>query len=200
MGKGVARIVLPRKVFKAVVSHTSPLRVIIGAQNASPAPPLGSQLGQRSINISAFCKDFNERTKHIVPGVPLPCRVTVKSDRSYELVIHHPTASYLLMQAAGLNRGAFDGRVETAGKLTRKHIYEIARLKSEDPPLQEVELQEICAMVVEQATRMGIKVCDHIDEKEYATFLEERLVFIANKRAELDAEREAKMLKTKVQV
>lgn len=61
---------------------------------------------QRGINIAAFCKDFNARTAHYIEGVPLPCRIHVKSDRSYELIIFNPPSTYFLKQAAGIQRGA----------------------------------------------------------------------------------------------
>lgn len=61
---------------------------------------------QRGLNIAAFCKDFNARTAHYIEGVPLPCRISVKSDRSYELTIHNPPSTFFLKQAAGIQRGA----------------------------------------------------------------------------------------------
>lgn len=66
-------------------------------------------------------------------GIPLPCRVYVNSDRSYELIIHAPPATFLLKQAAGIQKAAMFGN-EIAGKITLKHLYEIAKIKIEDPP------------------------------------------------------------------
>lgn len=91
-------------------------------------------LFQRGINIAAFCKDFNERTKDMKEGIPLPCRVFVNSDRSYELVIHAPPATFLLKQAAGIQKAAMFPGSEISGKITLKHLYEIAKIKLEDPP------------------------------------------------------------------
>lgn len=138
MSKQVGRI-LRKAVGK--VDHNSKLRTNIPAGMAVAGPPLGPMLGQRGINIATFCKDFNERTKDMKQGVPLPCRVSVNPDRSYQLVIHAPPATFLLKQAAGIQRGAMYPGKETSGKITRKHLYEIAKIKLDDPPNALLTLQ-----------------------------------------------------------
>lgn len=67
------------------VLHNTPLKLWIQAGAANPGPPLGPQIGQRGINIAVFCKDFNERTKHVKQGVPLPCVVEVNVRTSGKL-------------------------------------------------------------------------------------------------------------------
>ncbi|XP_029173771.1 39S ribosomal protein L11, mitochondrial isoform X3 [Nylanderia fulva] len=162
---------------------------------ASSAPPLGSQLGQRNINIANFCKDFNQRTINMKEGIPLPCRVKVHSDRSYNLVIHNPPATYYLKQAAGIQTGRMK-KGEVAGKITLKHLYEIAKIKSEDPPLALLSLKDICNMMVGIARSCGIEIVREIDPEEYKEFLKNRKEEIAKYREELRLAKESKMLRT----
>ena len=99
--------------------HIGGLRTTIPAQMAVPGPPLATQLGQLGINIQQFVKDFNLRTSIYKEGVPLPTRTTINPDRSYNLVIHHPTNTYLLKQAAGVKRGPQYLGQEVCGYITR---------------------------------------------------------------------------------
>lgn len=85
---------------------------------------------------------------------------------------------------------------EVAGKITLKHVYEIAKIKSEDPPLELFELQDICKMVIATARTCGIEVVRELDPKEYEQFLEQRKIYAEEFRQELDAIKEAKMLRT----
>ncbi|XP_012231007.1 large ribosomal subunit protein uL11m [Linepithema humile] len=194
MSKTMARMKMAKKVTEKV-DHSSKLRVNILAGLASSAPPLGSQLGQRNINIANFCKDFNARTADIKEGIPLPCRVKVHSDRTYDLVIHKPPVTYYLKQAAGIQKGKMK-KGEIAGKITLKHLYEIAKIKSEDPPLALLSLQQICQMLVGIARTCGIEIVREINPEEYTQFLKDREESIAKFEEELKLIKESKMLRT----
>ncbi|PAA87810.1 hypothetical protein BOX15_Mlig010582g1, partial [Macrostomum lignano] len=189
-----AKVKRYRGFYEAAV-HPIYYKTNIPAQQAKPAPPLGPQLGKRGINIPSFCKDFNERTKHIRPGVPIPTVVFINPDRSFVLQLYHPPTSFLIKQAAGISKGATDPMKEVAGMVTRQHIYEIAQLKQQDPPLQTMPLRSIVEMVIQSARRMGVLVVDSIDPAEYAVFLEKRAEELRQMREELAALKKAKMAK-----
>ncbi|KAL4709844.1 hypothetical protein ACJJTC_000331 [Scirpophaga incertulas] len=195
MSKSVARLKSMKKLAEKI-DHSSTLRTNIPAGMAAAGPPLGPMLGQRNINIAAFCKDFNEKTSNIKQGIPLPTRVRVNADRSYQLVINQPPASYFLKQAAGVNRGAMEPVKETCGKITLKHLYEIAKIKSQDAALDWKPLKEICTMLIATARTCGIEVVKELDAKDYEEFLNERKSIVEEQKRLLQEKREAKMLRT----
>ncbi|KAI1302416.1 39S ribosomal protein L11, mitochondrial [Halotydeus destructor] len=189
------RLKTAKKVVDKVI-HSTPIHVWIQAGLAAPGPPLGPQLGQRGINIAQFCKDFNERTKTIKEGVPIPCIIAVNPDRTYNLQMNTPPLTYFIRQASGAERGAMNPRQELAGMITVKHVYEIAKIKASDPKYDCVSLQDICADVLSAARSCGVKVVHRLDEKEYAEFLEQRKEVIQEQLAELEEKRQARMLRT----
>ncbi|XP_006608117.1 39S ribosomal protein L11, mitochondrial [Apis dorsata] len=182
-----------KKVVKKV-EHRTPLRVIIPAGMANAKPPLGSQLGQRNINVANFCKDFNTRTENIKEGIPLPCRIKVKSDGSYSLVIHKPPVTFFLKQAAGILKGKVI-KDEVAGKITFKHLYEIACVKAQDPPLALLSLPQICEMIVGIARTCGIQIVRTLDPEEHAKFMKQRKENYMKFREELQEIKKSKVLR-----
>lgn len=85
---------------------------------------------------------------------------------------------------------------ETAGKITLKHVYEIAKIKSADPPLENVELKDICDQVIKQCRTIGVEVVRNLDPEEYGKFLEERKAIVAVQIKELEEKKQAKMLRS----
>lgn len=178
------------------VQHTSRLRTDIPAGMASSAPPLGPMLGQRSINIANFVKEFNERTAKMKKGIPLPTRAKATSDKAFDLDIHMPPATYFIKQAAGIERGTMKPGHEVAGKITLRHLYEIAAIKLQDPPNALLTHQQMTQMLVGVCRTCGVEVVRHLDAEEYAKFLAERKIVIAQQKAAMAEEREAKMLRS----
>lgn len=120
----------------------------------------------------------------------------MNADRSYELVIHAPPATFFLKQAAGIQRGAMYPSKEIAGKITLKHLYEIAAIKIQDPPNALLTMEQMCNMLIGVSRSCGIQIVRDLAPDEYAHFLEERKSIVEEQKAELQAKKEAKMLRT----
>ena len=133
-------------------------RIKIPAQEASPAPPIGPALGQRGINIGEFCKKFNDASKNYQKGIPVTVHVTVYKDRSFDFVIKTPITSALILRAAKLEKGSGEPGRKTVGKISRKDVEEIAKVKM--PDLNVNSFEAACRIVEGTARSMGIEVVD----------------------------------------
>ncbi len=140
---------------KKEVKATIKLRIPGG--QASPSPPVGPALGQHGLNIMDFCKAFNERTKGM-EGTIVPVVITVYADRTYDFVIKTPPTSFLLKQAAKIAKGSPEPNRIKVGKVTRKQIEEIAKMKL--PDLNTRDLQAAMRIIEGTARNMGIEVVD----------------------------------------
>jgi large subunit ribosomal protein L11 len=129
---------------------------ITGGQ-ANPAPPVGPALGQAGVNIMDFCKNFNERTKDQM-GTTIPVVITVYEDKSYTFITKTPPASVLVRKALGLAKGSSEPNKIKAGKITRKQLEEIAKLKM--PDLNANDVHAGANIIAGTARSMGIDVVD----------------------------------------
>ncbi|KAK4235131.1 ribosomal protein L11, N-terminal domain-containing protein [Achaetomium macrosporum] len=141
------------------------VKIIVGAGQASPSPPVGPALGSKGIKSMDFCKEFNARTQHIIPGTPMPVRVTVRPDRTFHFEIRTPQTSWLLLNAAeapigkkGQRKGASNPGKETVGTVSLKHVYEIAKIKQSELRLSGLSLEGLCRSIIYQAKSIGIAV------------------------------------------
>jgi len=110
---------------------TGQIKLQIPAGQANPAPPVGPALGQRGVNIMEFCKAFNAKTQD-QKGMIIPVIITVYSDRSFTFVTKTPPAAILLLKAAKIEKGSGTPNTTKVGKVTKKQIEEIAKIKMPD--------------------------------------------------------------------
>ena len=107
------------------------IKLQIPAGKANPAPPVGPALGQRGVNIMAFCKEFNARTQKQAGSV-LPTIITVYTDKSFTFLTKSPPASDLLKKAANIKKGSQTPSTQDCGEVSKEQIKEIAALKMKD--------------------------------------------------------------------
>lgn len=133
------------------------IRLQLPAGAANPAPPVGPALGAQGVNIMAFCKEFNARTKEQA-GLILPVVISVYADRSFSFILKSPPAAVLLKKAAGIAKGSGVPNRDKVGKVTRKQLVEIVELKKKD--LNASSEDEAVRIIAGTARSMGIEVVD----------------------------------------
>jgi large subunit ribosomal protein L11 len=134
------------------------LKLQIPAGQANPAPPVGPALGQRGINIMDFCKMFNDKSKSEQPGVVLPVVVTYFKDKSFEMEIKMPPASYFIKEALSIKKGSKEPGRESAGTISKAKCKEIAEKKLKD--LNANTVDQGMNIIIGSARSMGIEVTD----------------------------------------
>ncbi len=133
------------------------IRLQLQAGKATPAPPVGTALGPKGVNIMEFCKRFNAQTADKA-GLLLPVVITVYEDRSFSFIVKTPPASFLLKKAAGVEKGAHEPGRKIVGKVTKKQVEEIAKTKM--PDLNTTNLEAAMRIIEGTARSMGIEVVD----------------------------------------
>jgi len=132
------------------------IKIELVAGQASPAPPVGTSLGPHSVNIMDFVRQFNEKTNKMEEGLVVPVIISVFKDKSFSFVLKTPPASFLLKKAAGIAKGSGAPNKEKVGKVTRKQVEEIARLKLAD--LNAYDLEAAAKIIEGTARNMGLEI------------------------------------------
>ena len=130
------------------------LQVPAGAAN--PSPPIGPALGQQGVNIMEFCKQFNAQSQKMEKGLPIPVIIPVYSDRSFTFVMKTPPAAVLIRKAIGIEKGSGTPNTSKVGKISRKQLEDIAKLKT--PDLTAADLEAAVRTIAGSARSMGVDV------------------------------------------
>ncbi len=136
---------------------TGYIKLQIPAGKATPAPPVGPALGQHGVNIMAFTKEFNERTKNDA-GLIIPVVITVYADRSFTFVTKTPPAAVLIKKACGIDKASGVPNKNKVAQITKEQVQKIAEQKM--PDLNAASLEAAMSMVAGTARSMGITVVD----------------------------------------
>ena len=132
------------------------IKLQIPAGGANPSPPVGPALGQRGVNIMDFCKAFNEKTKNLEKGAPIPVVITAYKDKTFVFVTTLPTVSYYLKKAAKIEKGSSTPGRTLEGKVTIADIKKIANAKMVD--LNAIDVEGAVNTVKGSARSMGMEV------------------------------------------
>jgi len=133
------------------------VKLAITAGKATPAPPVGPALGQHGVNIMAFCKEYNERTKDQA-GLIIPVEITVYEDRSFTFITKTPPAAVLLKKAANINSGSAEPNRKKVASVPKSKVREIADIKMKD--LNAASTEAAMRMIEGTARSMGIDIVE----------------------------------------
>jgi large subunit ribosomal protein L11 len=140
-------------VAKKIVGY---IKLQVPAGKANPSPPIGPALGQRGLNIMEFCKAFNAATQKMEAGLPVPVVITAYADKSFTFIMKTTPAAVLIKKAAGITKGSSTPNSNKVGKLTRKQVEEIAKVKM--PDLTAADTNAAVCTIAGSARSMGIEV------------------------------------------
>ena len=132
------------------------IKLQIPAGGANPSPPVGPALGQRGLNIMEFCKAFNEKTKNLEKGAPIPVVITAYKDKKFDFITKLPPVSYYLKKAANIKKGNSTPGKSLLGKIKLNQIEEIAKTKMQD--LNAIDVKGAVEMVKGSARSMGMEI------------------------------------------
>ena len=133
------------------------IKLQIPAGQATPSPPVGPALGPHGLNIMEFCKNFNAQTNS-QPGMIIPVVITVYQDRSFTFITKTPPAAILIKKELGLEKGSAEPNKNKVGKITRKQLETIAKLKMVD--MNCTDLEAAISTIAGTARSMGIDLAD----------------------------------------
>ena len=134
------------------------IKLQIPAGGANPSPPVGPALGQRGLNIMDFCKAFNEKTKNLEKGAPIPVLITAYKDKTFNFVTKLPPVSHYLKKAAKIEKGNSTPGRTMEGKVTMADVKKIAKEKMVD--LNAIDLEGAANTVKGSARSMGMEVVE----------------------------------------
>jgi large subunit ribosomal protein L11 len=138
---------------KKKVLATAKLQIV--AAQATPAPPVGTALGQHGVNIMEFCKQYNDATQQFA-GQVIPVELTIYEDRSFTFVLKQPPAAELIRKAAGIEKGSGEPNREKVARLSRDQVRQIAERKMVD--LNANDIDNAMRIIEGTARSMGVEV------------------------------------------
>ena len=131
------------------------IKLQIPAGKANPAPPVGTALGPHGVNMQEFCSAFNNQTSQF-GNVIVPCVITVYEDRTLSFITKQPPASFLVKQAAKIDKGSGEPHKNKVAKITKAELEEIAKIKMED--LNANDLEAAMKIMAGTARSMGVQI------------------------------------------